>query len=152
MILALAIAVAVFVADFLIKTRLLQNFSQGSLPVIKNIFHITLVTNKGAAFGILQGKTELLISIGIVFIIIFFLIAKKDIKKSLTLAIAFGLILGGAASNLYDRIFLGFVVDYLDFRIWPVFNLSDTSICIGVGLIILSSFRKSKITKQNGND
>ena len=150
MVFALAIAATVFAADFLIKTYLLKNLTQATLPVIKNIFHITLVTNKGAAFGILQGKTDLLIFIGIAFVVIFCLIARNDIKKSLTLAIAFGLILGGAASNLYDRIFLGFVVDYLDFRIWPVFNLSDTCICIGVGLIILESFRKPQIAKQNG--
>lgn len=149
MVLVLAIAAAVFIADFLIKTLLLDNFTQNSLPIIKNIFHITLVTNKGAAFGILQGKTGLLIFIGIAFIIVFCLIARKDAKKSLGLAIAFGLILGGAASNLYDRIFLGFVVDYLDFRIWPVFNLSDTCICIGVGLIILNSFKKPKAVKQD---
>ena len=149
--LAWAIASAVFLADLCIKSYLFQNFGHVSIPVIKNIFHITLVANKGAAFGILQGKTDLLILIGILFVIIFCFMAKNDVKKSLLFAVAFGLILGGAVSNLLDRIFLGFVIDYLDFRIWPVFNLSDTCISTGVGLIVFGSFRKPKAPKPKIN-
>ena len=138
------VATLIFLSDYLIKDYLRLNFSFQSIPVIKNIFHITIVFNEGAAFGILQGKTFLLIIVGIVFISIFYWILKSEKNKNLLFFIAAGMIFGGAVSNLYDRIVLGFVVDYLDFRIWPVFNLSDTCISVGAGLLILQSFLKNK--------
>ncbi|MCK5494388.1 MAG: signal peptidase II [Candidatus Omnitrophica bacterium] len=138
------ITTLVFLLDYVIKNYLRLNFSFQSLPVIKNIFHITIVFNEGAAFGMLQGKTPLLIVIGIIFLSIFYLILKSEKNKSLLFFVASGMIFGGAISNLYDRIVLGFVVDYLDFRIWPVFNLSDTCISVGAGLLILQSFHKHK--------
>jgi signal peptidase II len=55
-----------------------------------------------------------------------------------------GLILGGAISNLCDRITLGYVVDYFDFRVWPVFNISDSCITTGTGLLLIDSFKKTK--------
>ncbi|MFH1503958.1 MAG: signal peptidase II [Candidatus Omnitrophota bacterium] len=139
------IAAGVFLADFFIKAFLRANFSFQSIPVIKNIFHITVVFNKGAAFGVLQGKTPFLTYIGVGFILIFLFIVKKESKKNLLFLIACGLVLGGAVSNLYDRVFLGFVVDYLDFRIWPVFNLSDSCITVGAFLLLWDSYRKPKI-------
>ena len=62
-----------------------------------------------------------------------------------------GLILGGAVSNLWDRIFLGFVVDYIDLRVWPVFNLSDSCITVGVGLLLWQSFKKSRHGTKNSS-
>jgi signal peptidase II len=134
------IAAAVFSLDFFIKRYLAINFSFQSIPVIKNIFHITVVFNAGAAFGILKGKTSFLIYASLIFILIFLFFMRSENKKNLFFAVGCGLILGGAFSNLYDRIFIGFVIDYIDLRIWPVFNLSDTCICVGVGLLILDSF------------
>jgi len=138
------VAAAIFWADFFIKAYLRANLAFQSIPVIKNIFHITVVFNKGAAFGILQGKTSFLIYAGVIFILAFFLIVKKEGKRGLLFMIACGLILGGALSNLYDRIFLGFVVDYLDFRIWPVFNLSDSCLNIGAVLLLWQSYKKPR--------
>ena len=137
-----SIAAVVFCLDLITKTYLRTNFLYVSIPVIKNIFHITVIENTGAAFGILQGRTNFLIYIGLIFLLLFFVILKKENKKGLLFLISCGLILGGALSNLEDRIFLGYVVDYLDFRVWPVFNLSDTCITIGAGLLMLQSFRK----------
>lgn len=140
---AALIAAIVFFADFLLKTYLRLNFEPAqTFPLIKNVFHITFVFNRGAAFGILQGKTTFLIYIGIIFVCVFLFLMKKEKRKSLLFFIASGLILGGALSNLGDRIFLKGVIDYLDIRIWPVFNLSDTCITIGAGLLIWESFVK----------
>ncbi len=136
------IAAIVFFIDLFVKTYLHANFLHLSIPIIKNIFHITVIENSGAAFGILQGKTQLLIYIGILFILFFFFMIKKESRKTLLFFTACGLILGGAISNLYDRIFLGFVVDYIDLRIWPVFNISDSCITIGAGLLFINSFKK----------
>lgn len=146
MLVAWGIAAVVFIADFFIKTHLYTNFLYTSTPVIKNIFHITVIENTGAAFGILHGKTTLLIFAGIIFMLVFLLFMKNEEKKTLIFNISCGFILGGALSNLYDRIFLGFVIDYLDFQIWPVFNLSDSCITVGAFLLIWQSYKFSKKT------
>ena len=134
----------IFVADFFIKDFLRLNHAYESLAVIPGIFHITVIFNKGAAFGIFQGQIPFLIfiTLALIGLFVYFIRTEKD-YRTLNL-IAYGMILGGALSNFYDRIVLGYVVDYLDFRIWPVFNLADSCICIGVGLLILQSFRQSK--------
>ena len=136
------ITASVFTADFFIKSYIRTQVNS-SIPVIKNIFHITPVLNRGAAFGILQGQTALLAYFGIIFILFFLISIIKGRKKDILFLVSSGLILGGALSNLYDRIILGYVVDYLDIRIWPVFNLSDSCISIGVFLLFIHSFKKN---------
>jgi len=142
------IATVVFFTDFFLKGHFRAKFPFQSIPVIKNIFHITLVFNRGAAFGILQKNTYFLIYAGIVFILLFFILMKKEKKKSTLFLIACGLIIGGAFSNLWDRLYLGYVVDYIDFRVWPVFNISDSCITIGAGLLFWESYQgRKKIRK-----
>jgi len=141
------IAVSVFVAEFFIKMYLRLYHAGESIPLIKNILHISIVFNTGAAFGMLQKKTTLLIYIGLAFIFIFLLLASSEKRKTRVFFIACGLIVGGALSNLYDRIFFGFVVDYIDIRIWPVFNIADACISSGVGLMLLDSFRQHRSRK-----
>ena len=112
-----------------------------SIPIIKNIFHITYVTNYGAGFGIMQGKTGLLIWFATIVIgIILFYYDKIQEKKSLE--IFSGLILGGTLSNLIDRLLFGFVTDFFDFRIWPVFNIGDSCVCIGALFLIIYIIKK----------
>lgn len=142
------VASLVFIADFFIKRYFLANPAFESVPVIKNILYLTLVFNKGAAFGILQGKTVFLIYAGLIFLLIFLFTFMNEQKKNLLFILSCGLILGGALSNLYDRILLGFVVDYIDMRVWPVFNLSDSSITIGAILLFFNELRKPKDKKS----
>jgi len=144
MILPLVIASIVFIVDLIIKTYLRLNLPYESFPLIKNILHITVIFNKGAAFGILRQNTTFLIYIGIIFILIFFAFIHKEKRKDLFFLVACGLIIGGALSNLCDRIFLGYVVDYIDIRVWPVFNLSDSCITVGACLLFFDSFKKPK--------
>ena len=141
------VATAVFFADFFVKGFIRSLFPFQSIPVIKNILHITPVFNSGAAFGILQENTTFLTFAGIVFILLFFILIKKEKKKSAIFLIACGLIIGGALSNLWDRLYLGYIVDYIDFRIWPVFNISDACITIGAGLLLWESYRGCKTNK-----
>lgn len=145
------IATFVFAADYIIKGLLRLNFAYQSIPVIENIFHITVIFNKGAAFGILKGANNFLVYIGVIFIIVFLIIIQKEKRKDNLFLISSGLILGGALSNLYDRIFLGYVVDYIDIRIWPVFNLSDSCITIGVGLLLIDTLRRKPHGKGDPN-
>ncbi len=131
----------IIILDQVIKNIILNNFYFGqSLAVINNIFHITYVQNTGAAFGILKNHSLFFIIITIVIISAIIFMLHKSFKGNIYLNIYFGLILGGAMGNLIDRIRLGYVVDYLDFRIWPVFNLADSFIVIGSIFIMFYMF------------
>ena len=119
---------------FLIKTNFHLN---QSLPLIKNIFHLTYNHNYGAGFGILQQQTLILIFISIIVIGVILYYFDKIKEKEKLLQVLVGFILGGTIGNLIDRATYGFVIDFLDFRIWPVFNIADSFATIGViGLII----------------
>ena len=113
-----------------------------SVPIIKSIFHITLVFNKGAAFGILANAVFVFIFIS-VFVILFisvFLLVKKDTAYNIKIALIS--IMSGALSNLIDRLRFGYVIDFLDFRIWPVFNIADSAITLGTIWLCIRFFLK----------
>ena len=105
------------------------------VPLIKNFLNLTLIHNRGAAFGFFQNQLLLfvLVSLFAIGLILFNLINKKN---SIALKLSLSLILGGAVGNLIDRLRFGFVVDFLDLRIWPVFNIADSVITIAA--LILS--------------
>lgn len=131
---ALVIVIIDQIAKFLIKANFQLN---QTLPVINNIFHLTYVHNFGAGFGILQQQRWLLIFISIIVMGLIFYYLDKINKKERLLQLLAGFALGGTAGNLIDRIIYGYVTDFLDFRIWPVFNFADSFVTIGViGLII----------------
>jgi len=94
------------------------------------------VKNTGAAFGILQGYNLLLIAIGII-ALGFFTYSFHSHR------LACSLVISGIIGNLVDRISLGYVRDFIDLRIWPVFNLADSFAVVGIGLLIVGMFRKS---------
>lgn len=112
-----------------------------SITVVEDFFFLTYVRNKGAAWGIFSNNTLILALISVVFL--FFLIKyinnETEIKK--INAISFGFILGGIAGNLLDRLIRGYVVDFFRFVIlgynYPVFNIADVLIVIGVILFIV---------------
>lgn len=118
---------------------------QQSLPVIKGFFHLTLIHNRGAAFGMLQNQAFLFI-FSAVFAIILICVdlrGKKE-QKPFFYRLALALISAGALGNLIDRLFLGYVIDFLDFRIWPVFNIADSAITVGAVLLGYSILLKPK--------
>ena len=105
--------------------------------MVPRLFHITLVLNSGAAFGLFKGRSVFFtVSTVIVITFICFYIIRGGCKDLMTLT-ALGLILGGAAGNLIDRAAFGYVIDFLDFRIWPVFNIADASITIGAFILAI---------------
>ncbi|MDD2688694.1 MAG: signal peptidase II [Candidatus Omnitrophica bacterium] len=129
------IVVTILSLDQLVKFIVTKNLAfNSSLPVIKGIFHLTLVHNSGAAFGILKNQLALFIFTSIFAVILIYLNLKNN-KHKKYIAVSMSLILAGALGNLCDRLFFGYVIDYLDFRIWPVFNIADTSITIGAILL-----------------
>ena len=134
----LSVSSLVVIVDRLTKQILLKNFSEGeSIRVIPGLFHLTLVLNSGAAFGLFKGRGVVFtISSVLIMVLICAYIWRSGCKDLLTL-IALGLILGGAAGNLIDRVAFGYVIDFLDFRVWPVFNIADASITIGAFILAL---------------
>ena len=122
------------ITKFLIRTNLKLNESN---LIIKNVFHLTYIHNFGAGFGVLQQQKFVLIFISIVVIGVIFYYFDKVGNHDFLLQIFVGFILGGTIGNLIDRVSYGFVIDFLDFRIWPVFNFADSFVTVGViGLII----------------
>ncbi|MDD5252277.1 MAG: signal peptidase II [Candidatus Omnitrophota bacterium] len=131
----LAIVSIVVILDQLSKF-LAINFLQLNVPfaLIKNFLYLTLVHNRGAAFGILKNQLYLFIAISF-FAILFIFLYLKNKKNSFVLKLSLSLILSGAAGNLIDRLRFGYVIDFLDFRVWPVFNLADSALTIGALLL-----------------
>ena len=132
----LSISSLVVIIDRLTKYILCRNFSEGqSARVVPGLFHITLVLNSGAAFGLFKGRSVFFtVLTALVIVLICFYIWRGGCKDLLILT-ALGLILGGAVGNLIDRVMFGYVIDFLDFRIWPVFNIADASITIGAFIL-----------------
>lgn len=133
----------ILLIDQLSKFSICNNLTNASsIPILKNIFHLTLVQNKGTCFGLFPHQTFFFASISVLVVglILFFYGRLKT--SILSLRVGLALILGGALGNLIDRLRFGFVVDFLDFRIWPVFNFADVSICVGAGLLILQLARR----------
>ena len=124
--------------DQLIKYYILNNFNHGqSLAVIKGVFHLTYVQNTGAAFGIFKNANTFFIIVSIAIILFLLVYRYYYLKSNVYINISIALIIGGAIGNLIDRILLNYVVDYLDFRVWPVFNLADSAIVVGAGILTI---------------
>lgn len=114
-----------------------------SLPVIYRFFHFTLVHNTGIAFGLFKdnGFVYLVIPLIAVALLIYNIYYyHKCSELDRWYIVAFSLILGGAIGNLTDRILLGYVIDFIDFRIWPVFNIADSAISVGAFIIMGKCF------------
>ncbi len=144
---AFFIAFVILAVDQLTKFIVLKNFLSGeSLPVIENIFHISLVFNRGFAFGIFSKKaaSAWIWIYCFAIAVIVFLFCQKAHRQRKSSQIFLALVLGGAIGNLIDRMRFGHVVDFLDFRIWPVFNVADSAITIGTILLVLQILRRKR--------
>lgn len=141
----LLIASVLFLLDFLTKMMIRSYFQvNDTIPLIQDIFHITYVQNTGAGFGLLTGYNILLIAIYIVALgVIAF--SWKSLPEERVPAGLIGLFIGGIAGNLLDRIIFSHVLDFIDFRFWPVFNIADSGITIGIfGFVLYELFTKKK--------
>ncbi len=144
------LALGTFALDQLSKALILRHFRPGqSIPLLPGFFDLTLVLNPGAAFGILAGLPEgirhpLFVAIAIGAAVLIVLYRHRHLQHHALASTALGLILGGAVGNLVDRLRYGMVVDFLDFHAgpyhWPAFNVADSAISVGVGLMLLDLF------------
>ena len=145
------IVIGVILLDHLVKYLIASQMVPGeSIPVLPEIFHITYVQNRGAAFSMMEGQWIFLIVLpcaAIVTALIILFWKRKSWSICMKLSIAF--ICGGGLGNLIDRIVQGYVVDLFDFRVFPVFNIADIFICVGCGLLLLDVLRSERKKKDD---
>lgn len=147
----LLLAVSIMVLDQLAKTRIESRMSFGmSDPIVDGVFHITYVRNYGAAFGILEHQTLFFIAVAISMLIVVTYLYSRIPTDNWVLHLGLGFLAGGTLGNLIDRIKNGYVVDFFDFRIWPVFNMADIAIVSGVSCIIYSLVYLSDKDRYSG--
>ena len=144
------ITILVLVLDQFIK-YMVNKFMEinTSITVIPNFFSIFYVRNKGAAFSILEDNTVLIVVISVIFIVILDYYIRKEKNFTKLGVISLGMIMGGIFGNLMDRIIYHSVIDYLSFLKFPIFNLADIGITVGVGLLLISEILKAGKDKEN---
>lgn len=140
--LVVIIIFAVLLLDQITKYLVVIKMTQGmSIPVLEDVFHLTYILNPGAAFGMLEHNRFFFIATACLAIMAIMYMWSDIKKESKMIQIGVALFTGGALGNLIDRIQTGLVIDFFDFRIWPIFNVADIGICVGVGLILWSMIK-----------
>ena len=130
------------IADQITKYFVCINMDLGeTIPVIKNVVHLTYIINPGAAFGLFPHQDVLFLGIVMILLLAFAWLRDRIPQKPVYFPLSIGLVLGGAVGNALDRCRIGGGVDFFDFRIWPIFNVADIAICIGVACIAFYFWR-----------
>ncbi len=126
-----------------------------TLPLIKNVLHLTYVENTGAAFGMLKDQRWIFITVSALTIIGMLLYLYLGHAENMLYAVSVSMVISGGIGNMIDRLALGYVVDFIDFRLinFAVFNGADSFVCVGAGLLILAlilDIIKESKAKKNG--
>lgn len=138
------ISVITIIIDQLIKLFIKTNITK-DIVIIPKIFKITNIINTGAAFSILKNNNTLLILITIIILVLLnYYIKKNNIENDY---FELGIILGGIVGNLFDRLLYNGVIDYIEISNFPVFNLADALIVLGIILLIIKEFKKDFIKR-----
>ena len=140
----LLVAIGIILLDQATKEWVRGTFSLlETHPVIPGLFNLTYIRNTGAAWGMFSGQnlTLSLLAFAMLLVLVFF--RRKIMPPGRLHRIALGLLCGGIVGNLFDRLRLDYVVDFLDFFVrgwhWPAFNIADSAICIGVAIYMLGT-------------
>jgi signal peptidase II len=147
-----ASACVVFLVDAVSKLAVARTLEPGaSVRVLGDVVRLTHVKNFGASFGLFPGSTLTLIVISSVAVLIVFALALHSMDRTSQM-ILLGLIMGGALGNLFDRVRLGGVIDFVDIGVgsirWPVFNAADVAVTLGVILLLLQYLRRSERSRE----
>ena len=130
------IALAVILLDQVSKFAVIHRLPFGSsIPVLDGVVYLTTVRNRGGAFGLFQSWAGMLTVITIAVCLAIVVIVRRRIALPAIVGAALALQLGGAVGNLIDRIRFHYVIDFIDLRVWPVFNVADSAITIGIVLL-----------------
>jgi len=143
-----ALIIATFVVDQVSKSWVRDHLVLGGSTPAEGLFRITHTSNTGSVFGLFPNQTALLMLASILGIGILLLFYRKQPIPAIWLRTSLGLLLGGAAGNLADRITLGEVTDFIDIGMWPVFNLADSSVMVGLAILAWFLLRSAKETRR----
>lgn len=136
-------AALVLIADQASKSFVMQHLAPDeSVVAIPHTLWWTFVENTHGAFGLFGNSAALLIVMAIVVLGVFWVAFREAARDSLVVRVAFGAIVGGAIGNILDRVHYHYVVDFIDLRWWPVFNVADSCICVGVAVLVIASLRR----------
>lgn len=142
------IALSVFAADQVSKYLVLRYLKVGEswnpVPLLRGLFSVTHVVNSGAAFGLFPDQGTLFVVIAVVVVVAIVAYYRYLPTDRWLVRASLGLQLGGALGNLLDRLHYGYVVDFIDFKVWPVFNLADSAIVIGVAVLAYYLLREKE--------
>ncbi|HZO49726.1 MAG TPA: signal peptidase II [Gaiellaceae bacterium] len=145
------VAAAAVAADQLTKHLVASALALDSGVDVLGPFSIHHVRNSGIAFGLFASRTSAVIVLTTVAVGAMLAFYARSAQRHPLLPVALGLVLGGSVSNLVDRVRLGYVTDFLDLRWWPAFNLADTFIVVGVGLLFLSFVAADRSSPRVGD-
>ncbi|MFA5188808.1 MAG: signal peptidase II [Patescibacteria group bacterium] len=140
------LSIVLFILESLIKYYFLNKIPKEGFYFLKNLLIIVYTPNQNAAFSLPLPQILIIIIVIVILIILGIIWLQSLQKQNLWEFAATSLIILGALSNLLDRLFYGYVIDYINIRIWPVFNLADVMIVAGIFIYILSEFKKQKTT------
>lgn len=155
MLICFIIMAAVIAIDQITKWLAVQYLTKvETVPIIKDILHLTYLENEGAAFGILKNNRWVFLVISTVAIIGLIIYLVKYPPKNKWLIFGLSFIVGGGIGNMIDRLLLGYVVDFIDFRVinFAIFNGADSFVCIGAVLVLIYVFFFSEEKKEVKND
>ena len=141
------ISLSVFILDQGIKRFVEKNLEVNGI-IGSRLLNVSHFKNKGIAFSI-PFQVEILYLLIFVLLVVLFWYYRKNLRQTFVL-VCLGLILGGALSNVFDRIIRGGVLDYIGVLIWPTFNLADVAITLGVGLLFIKEITSSQKKKKSG--
>jgi len=146
--LVVLLSLGIVILDQISKFWIVSRFTLGeSLPVVPGFFNLAYVRNTGAAWGMFGEFTGILVVLSLAVLTVLIVFRRTFLSDSLIHRLSLALMIGGIVGNLFDRIRLRYVVDFLDFcwrnHHFPAFNVADSAICVGVGLYMLSALLPS---------
>lgn len=144
----LVLAVVTFGLDRWLKILVSTHMALGqSIPVLPPVLWITYITNNGAAFSLFRHGAPVFIVVALAILVALCVYIIRQPALSSRFAVGAGLLAGGTAGNLWDRLVSGRVVDYIHFRYWAIFNLADAAIVVGILLIVWDFWRKDQASE-----
>ena len=157
MIFCIAVIILSVAADQISKYLAVKYLSDiSTLPIIKDVFHFTYVENRGAAFGMLSDHRWVFMIMSVCGIALMIVWLAKEKPKNRWIRAAVSLVIGGGIGNMIDRLFVGYVVDFIDCRFidFYVFNIADSCVCVGCALfvvaVLVSEAKEAKLKKMAG--
>lgn len=146
----LVIAVLTFLVDWFLKHLVATHMVPGqSIAILPPLLWITYITNSGAAFSLLRHATVLFVIVGLIILAALAWYIPRAQVLTRTFGVGAGLLAGGTAGNLWDRLVRGRVIDYVHFRYWAIFNLADAAIVIGILLIVIDLWHRDREEHAN---